>query len=958
MILAAPFVLPFAEAVGISIATLGMAKAADMVNDYIQENPEQSIKILSTIVPGVGIGEIFMKKGKDEEVEEEVEVEDVDARDLTRAEKAKEMKRRFKEGTGDKREIGKKGYEEIILPGKEDEMLDEAEDRYDGGVEEVSKPKFDYKKFFKKRYADGGAIGIEVLFEKKKDGGRAGSTMKPKRGLVNEPGGYAGLTAQQQAFLNLQLQNDPEYQTGFYKATPELKFEDFYKAPTGPLRYVDEVQGSNSYFDENIDNVKFEPRGPLRDLDMDKTVGIIDALDTKDPSGELGFDYMDRLKTNPDGTIYETIQTNTPKFAEFQQTPMDQINIVSPKNFQNLKSTNKDSVYGYTTLPDILPSEYGTKFQTETNPVYLNKDLAEFITTKPMSPANQLPLYTDKAAQLGFYGAKPVDLLNQAVDTVQHEYAHNITKFPQFANVMKNTMDAGVPSQLQLKGKPGDGISKFDKEELFTRALDIERRLQKDGDLNSPNVDTDLRYMNQVLGKKYKNLNKDGQSMAIQYLNSIRPQVKDYFNTINQQAQLANTANRARAANPDVYASADRQGFTDGRGGGFASRSTGTNENFSNKTGRGRTGYDDGGRVGLFMGGSPLDGQALSIYNSMNAYGFSDQEIANALQEQGLYTPGGSTPDPTPDTGQTIGYQGGNDGPVSLFGENLNPTFSKDLSEDPRFNYLEPTAQANKYRFDRSVEPREGLMGFFDKVGNKFKESKFFQPRIKGTLGDRLLKQSQGMTIPSFATALGKLRSPFNPNSPTYNAALPMQLNFLEATTGKKIGGTSKDGLTITEGLDMIGRDPNSGLLKYGSGSVLAGKNVISGFGSNDYETALNKYLSRMLRYENPTKFQAAKIKQAQDELKALQAKKEQEYIDSGTQAEVKALQKEIDSGKYSGGSDFAQSNQAAVGGGSTARNKQGQTAAQATKAGTGTAQGYSQHFARGGLATMFVEKR
>ena len=43
------------------------------------------------------------------------------------------------------------------------------------------------------------------------------------------------------------------------------------------------------------------------------------------------------------------------------------------------------------------------------------------------------------------------------------------------------------------------------------------------------------------------------------------------------------------------------------------------------------------------MGGSPLDGQALAIYNSMNAYGFSDQEIADALAAQGLYTPG-STP--------------------------------------------------------------------------------------------------------------------------------------------------------------------------------------------------------------------------------------------------------------------------------------------------------------------------
>ena len=51
----------------------------------------------------------------------------------------------------------------------------------------------------------------------------------------------------------------------------------------------------------------------------------------------------------------------------------------------------------------------------------------------------------------------------------------------------------------------------------------------------------------------------------------------------------------------------------------------------------------DGGRVGLFMGGDPLTGQALSVYESMNAYGFTDQEIANALSAQGLYTPNKTT---------------------------------------------------------------------------------------------------------------------------------------------------------------------------------------------------------------------------------------------------------------------------------------------------------------------------
>ena len=427
----------------------------------------------------------------------------------------------------------------------------------------------------------------------------------------------------------------------------------------------------------------------------------------------------------------------------------------------------------------------------------------------------------------------------------------------------------------------------------------------------------------------------------------------------------------------------------------------------------------DGGRVGLFMGGDPLTGQALAIYNSMSAYGAGDQEIADRLQSLGYYDPNASTPDPTPDQGiinQQLNqgdnnqnkellktYTKENVSPTSgemtqqllTFDEKKgNPAFMGTVPNPEDFPYSGPVQQFSKigpnlydvnpegtitgertYRTPRTIGDQVYAASQSDGLGSISKKDlydpslmskgitavqdffgKFSSPKVKGTLGDRLLKQSQGMTIPSFAAALGKLRSPFNPNSPTYNAALPMQLNFLEATTGKKITGTS-DNLNFTDA-SMIGRDSNSGLLKYGPGSVLAGKNVISGFGSNDYETALEKYLTRMLSYTKPTKFQQAKIKQARDELAALQAKTEQEYIDSGKKAEVAALQKEIDSGKYSGGSNFAQSNQAAVGGGSKAKNKQGQTAAQATKAGTGTSQGYSQHYARGGLATMFTRRR
>jgi hypothetical protein len=61
----------------------------------------------------------------------------------------------------------------------------------------------------------------------------------------------------------------------------------------------------------------------------------------------------------------------------------------------------------------------------------------------------------------------------------------------------------------------------------------------------------------------------------------------------------------------------------------------------------------DGGRVGLFMGGPALEGQALSIYNSMKGYGATDQAIADRLGSMGLYDPNASTPDPTPDPGQS-----------------------------------------------------------------------------------------------------------------------------------------------------------------------------------------------------------------------------------------------------------------------------------------------------------------
>ena len=193
MILAAPLVIPFAEAVGISIASLGMAKAADMVNEYIQENPEQSVKILSTIVPNVGIGQIFANK--EDSDDEEVEVEE-DTR--SKKEIVLEGVRRAREGKGNYSSPDATGSavsgQGNVIRGLEDagKIKKDPDPNYD-----PSKKYQGYKRFLKK--ADGGSIGIEVLFGPKRQnffmGGPA--LTGPALNIYNSMKAYQSFTDQE-----------------------------------------------------------------------------------------------------------------------------------------------------------------------------------------------------------------------------------------------------------------------------------------------------------------------------------------------------------------------------------------------------------------------------------------------------------------------------------------------------------------------------------------------------------------------------------------------------------------------------------------------------------------------------------------------------------------------------------------------------------------------------------------
>ena len=127
--------------------------------------------------------------------------------------------------------------------------------------------------------------------------------------------------------------------------------------------------------------------------------------------------------------------------------------------------------------------------------------------------------------------------------------------------------------------------------------------------------------------------------------------------------------------------------------------------------------YKDGGgvgslmqpkRQGLFMGGSPLSGEALAIYNSMNSYGYTDQDIADKLLSLNLYTPPGTTPPPgtpppgTPPPGGNNGGNGGGDGGAG--------TTTKTTTTDPNtFNAdtFDDATIIDKFIYDRPYSMKD-----------------------------------------------------------------------------------------------------------------------------------------------------------------------------------------------------------------------------------------------------------
>ena len=332
----------------------------------------------------------------------------------------------------------------------------------------------------------------------------------------------------------------------------------------------------------------------------------------------------------------------------------------------------------------------------------------------------------------------------------------------------------------------------------------------------------------------------------------------------------------------------------------------------------------DGGRVGLFMGGDPLEGQALQIYNSMKGYNFSDQEIADALSARGLYTSGGGG--------------GGSEQVSGIIGTQLNRVNDSVTSIAP--GTLQKQYQANL---------NNPINNALYEMGAKFKASQPYQKTMN--LGAMAMGALTG--IPGLGFLLDKL------GQPGFNRGNIREMNTpktLDAKLYSDDSGINTDFKGVT--VDDLGRIVQTG-------NYLTAENVMAG-----YNTGFDLTGTAFDRIDKITASAAKRgVPISTYNLQKIKALKD--FAASATKSRKDALQKEIeraqrikDEAARAAAVDRARVKSISEGYGGH-DNRPGATGPTAAGAGMGVGGGYASDyqgadggFVPTGLATMFTRRR
>jgi hypothetical protein len=448
-VLAAPLVIPFAEAIGVSIAALGMAKATDKVNEFIQENPEQSIKIFQMIMPSQGIANALKNKSSegDEEVSEDIDVEVEEKPKLTGKEKSEKIKaaiRRARAGKGNYSSPDAEGSA-VDIRGS---VIREAEDMGLADKDLKDKPYkekgYDFRDYiprgaYKKKYADGGAIGIEVLFGPKVPA--APSQLVEESEIVlgyRGPGGYQGGSSSRSSSSSSSTNQGP---AGGASAGGNY----------GGNRNPSQTYGG-SVFSGGGGNQNAKPpktKTPNFVNNLKNVYGIVSPF--INPASNIGkvktiFDTYNLYKNPPfiekDMTLGMTPQVPTNmQVAELSQKQLDFLN--SPKIQRDLKEFGRDPKAVFDMLPNYEEKPFFGTNQEPTTPQEYNEYL-DSIGVPRMTAAD--------GGRVGLFMGGPA-LEGPALGIYNSMKAYNSFTDQEIANAIK---EAGYELPTSSTPPPGD----------------------------------------------------------------------------------------------------------------------------------------------------------------------------------------------------------------------------------------------------------------------------------------------------------------------------------------------------------------------------------------------------------------------------------------------------------------------------------------------------------------------
>jgi len=325
----------------------------------------------------------------------------------------------------------------------------------------------------------------------------------------------------------------------------------------------------------------------------------------------------------------------------------------------------------------------------------------------------------------------------------------------------------------------------------------------------------------------------------------------------------------------------------------------------------------DGGRVGLFMGGDPLTGQALQIYNSMKGYNFSDQEIADALSARGLYTP-------------ASGGGGGNEQVTGIIGSQIN------RDNNDRATFAPGTLQ-KQYE----AQLKNPINNALYEMGAKFKASQPYQKTMN--LGAMAMGALTG--IPGLGFLLDKLGKSGN-----FNRGNIREMNTpktLDATKFSDTAGINTDfgGVTV----DDLGRIVQTG-------DYLTAENIMAGYntGFDLTGTAFDR-IDKITSRGPLSDYNRRKVKALKD-FAASAAKSRKDAL----QKDIERAQRIKDEAARAAAVERARVKSISEGYGGH-DDSPGATGPTAAGAGMGVGGGYASDYGflkDGGLATMFTRRR